>query len=158
MTGSLTPWRHRRRLRLGHKLFGDSTPDLFDDEDSWFSKFFDEALEPRANVSESDEDYGISLELPGMKEEDVDVRVIGDRLVVSGERKHESEKKAKHYHRREFQYGAFERSFELPSGVRKDPESVSATFSKGLLEIRVPKVEPQPTAKIPIKSADSPAG
>jgi HSP20 family molecular chaperone IbpA len=49
-------------------------------------------------------------------------------------------------------YGAFERRFELPVDVRQDAESVKATFRKGLLEIRVPKLEPRPIAKIPVKT------
>ena len=139
--------------RFGHRLFRDLSPELLDDSGGWFERFFDDAMEPRANVSETDQDYSVALELPGMTEEDVDVRVVGDRLIVSGERKHEEERKEKHFHSREFEYGAFERSFWLPSGVRKDPESVTATFSKGLLEVNIPKVEPEPVSKIPVKSA-----
>lgn len=152
MNSSLIPWRHRHKHRFWHRPFRDLAPESLNDSDRWFEGFLDDAIEPRADVSETDDGYKVALELPGMKEDDVDVRVVGDRLIVSGERKHEEEKKRKHFHSREIRYGAFERTFWLPSGVRKDPESISAKFRKGLLEIEIPKVEPEPATKIPVES------
>jgi HSP20 family protein len=107
---------------------------------------------PRANVAETDKELVVSVELPGMEENDVNVRITGNQLVVSGERKQKKEEKDRHFHRLESTYGAFERRFELPEDVRKDPESVRATANKGILEIRIAKAEARPTVKIPVKA------
>lgn len=108
---------------------------------------------PPVEISETDKEFLVALDLPGHDENDVQVRIAGDNLVISGERKQKKEEKDKHFHRVETYYGAFERRFELPDNVRKDGDNVRATFHKGVLEIRVPKVEPRPAAKIPIKSS-----
>jgi len=128
----------------------------------WFHSFFGEngrfpilpepRAMPRADVAETDKDLLITLELPGMEENDVSVRLTGNLLTISGERKQKKEDKDKHFFFVETTYGAFERSFELPPEVRREAESVKATFHKGMLEIRIPKVEPRPVARIPIKT------
>ncbi|MBL8729393.1 MAG: Hsp20/alpha crystallin family protein [Planctomycetes bacterium] len=148
----LTPL-HRRPFGLAER----SPMDL------WLREFFDEAMRPVsravspfvpvANVAETDKEWLVTMELPGMTESDVDVRLSGNEVVVTGERKHEKETKDKHFHRVESTYGAFERRFELPPGVRADPASIQATFQKGLLELRVAKVEARPVAKIPVRGA-----
>jgi HSP20 family protein len=151
MNWTLIPTR-RRRVDAGNELVPF---------DSWFRDFFDDygrlpaALEtrlPRADVAETDKDFLVTLELPGVEENEVDVKLSGNQLIVSGERKQKKEDKDKHFHRVETFYGAFERRFELPMDVRQEPADVKATFRKGLLEIRIPKVEPRPIAKIPVKA------
>ena len=122
------------------------------DEGGWPEAFHGRGM-PRADVAETDKEFLITLELPGLEEKDVDVRLTGNYLVVSGERKETKKDKDKHYHRMETTYGAFERRFELPAEVRKDVESVMATFEKGMLEIRLPKAEPRAAVKIPVKSS-----
>lgn len=131
--------------------------------DLWLREFFDEAMRPVhrgefpfvpvADVAETDKEWLVTMELPGMTEAEVDVRLSGNEVVVTGERKKEKETKDKRFHRIESTYGAFERRFELPTGVRTEPENVKATFQKGLLEIRVPKVEARPMARIPVRGA-----
>lgn len=131
--------------------------------EEWMRSFFDGngltapveaplARMPRADLAETEGEYRLSIELPGMEEKDIDVQIRGDHLVVSGERKQRTEKKDERLHRVECSYGAFERAFELPRNVRREPDAISATFDKGMLEIRVPKVEPTPQAKIPVKA------
>jgi HSP20 family protein len=138
-----------------------TAPSMFNLFDRWMRDAFEDgnplaAAEsinvPRADLAETDKDYVVTLELPGVDESEVDVRLSGSQLVVSGERKQKKEEKDKHFHRVESRYGAFERRFELPPDVRKEPESVKATFSKGVLEVKIPKVEARPPAKIPVKS------
>jgi len=107
---------------------------------------------PPMNVSESENHFVVSLELPGLDVKDINVELMGNQLQISGERKWEEEKKGKEYHRVESQYGSFSRSLTLPENLRLDRESIEATFQKGILEIKVPKVEPTPAAKIAIKS------
>jgi HSP20 family protein len=107
---------------------------------------------PGADIAETDKEFVVTLELPGVADSEVDVRVSGNHLVVTGERKQKKEEKDKHYYRIESSHGAFERRFELPQDVRKDPESVKATFSKGMLEIKIPKAEARAPARIPVKT------
>ena len=113
-------------------------------------------LEPRflpvANIAETEKDWVFTMELPGMNENEVEVRVLGNQLVVTGERKMEKETKEKQYHRVESSYGMFERRFDLPAEVRTDAEGVKATFHKGMLEVRLGKLEPKPVTKIPVKT------
>ena len=130
--------------------------------DAWLRELFDEAMRPVhrgefpfvpvANVAETDKEWLVTMELPGMAEAEVDVRLVGNELVVTGERKHDKETKDKRFHRIESTYGTFERRFDLPPGLHTEAEHVKATFQKGLLEIRVAKVETRPMAKIPVRT------
>ncbi len=107
---------------------------------------------PPVNVSESESHLTVSVELPGLEAKDVSVELMGNQLQISGERKWEEEKKGKEFHRMESRYGSFARTLTLPQNLRLERESIEATFQKGILEIKIPKLEPTPTAKIPIKS------
>lgn len=148
---------------ITNRLRGPLITTEFSPIDQWFRDFFADnnrlanlqttRAMPRADVAETDKDFLVTLELPGMEESDVEVKISGNQLFVTGERKQRKEDKDKHFYRVETSYGAFERTFELPDEVRKDAQAVKATFSKGLLEIRIPKVEPRPVARIPIKTA-----
>jgi HSP20 family protein len=79
----------------------------------------------------------LKIEVPGIEEKDIDVRVENHTLTVHGERKIEKEEKEENYRRVERQYGSFTRSFTLPQTV--DTENVSATYEKGVLKIALPK-------------------
>jgi HSP20 family protein len=125
---------------------------FFDGFRSRLPEAFETRTFPPVNVSESEKHYSISVDLPGMDAKDIDVELMGNQLTISGERKWEEEKKDKEYHRVESQYGSFSRSLTLPDNLRFDRESIEATFQKGLLEIKVPKVEPTPVAKIAVKA------
>ena len=130
--------------------------------DLWMRDFFTDNVDPdnrmemrylpAANVAETEKDWVVAMELPGMHEKDVEVRLNGRQLVVSGERKQEKETKDKQFHRVESSYGMFERRFELPNDVRTDASSIDAKFHKGMLEIHVAKLEPKPMTKIPVRS------
>jgi len=146
----LTPWR-RQNLPAEFNLFDQWMRELVDGNGRQTGVL--ETTTPRADIAETDKEFLVMLELPGMNETEVDVRMVGNQLVVSGERKQKKEEKEKHYHRIETVYGAFERRFDLPPEARKDPEAVKATFSKGMLEVRIPKAEVRPAAKIPVKTA-----
>jgi HSP20 family protein len=105
---------------------------------------------PAVNVAETEKDVTVSVELPGLDEKDIEVELMGNTLTISGERKWSEEKKKKDYVRMESQYGSFQRSVVLPEGLRTDPDVVTATYKKGMLEVTVPKVEPTPVAKIKV--------
>lgn len=113
---------------------------------------FQAANGPAMNVSEDEGSYQVSLDLPGLEEKDIDVQLMGRQLVVSGERTWQEEKKEKEFHRVESQYGSFQRSVTLPADARCEPDSVEATYAKGILTLTIPKVEPTPTRKIAVKS------
>lgn len=147
-------------MRLPTLLRRRRTDLVQDPFERWMREMFDgdatnEGAEARflpvANVAETDKDWLVTLELPGMDEKEIDVRLHGTQLVVSGERKHEQTTKDKQYHRIETSYGMFERRFELPPEVRAEPDAVRATFHKGLLEIHVQKREGKPMARIPVR-------
>ncbi|HIG11886.1 MAG: Hsp20/alpha crystallin family protein [bacterium] len=105
---------------------------------------------PRADIRETDGEYIISVELAGLMENEIEVKITDDQLIVSGEKVLSKERDDEHYHRVERHYGAFERCFDLPPRVRTDAGCIKAVFDRGVLDIRVPKTEPRPVAKIPI--------
>ena len=108
---------------------------------------------PAIDMSEDEQAYKISAELPGMDSKDIDVSVTGDTLVLKGEKRQEKEEKDKNYHFSERAYGSFQRAFELPASV--DRGKIAADFSKGVLTITLPKTAAaqQPTKKIAVKAS-----
>ena len=92
---------------------------------------------PAVDVYEDEHQVTLKIEVPGIDEKDIDVRVEGNTLTVHGERKIEKEEKEENYRRVERQYGSFTRNFTLPTTV--DSEKVSATYDKGVLKIALPK-------------------
>jgi len=104
---------------------------------------------PPVDIEEDDREYLLKAELPGMKKEDVTLKVEGGTLSISGERKEEKEEKDKKHHRVERSYGAFVRSFALPEAVLS--EKVSAEFKDGILTVHVPKDEKAKPKAIEVK-------
>ncbi|MGM0546418.1 MAG: Hsp20/alpha crystallin family protein [Bacteroidota bacterium] len=103
---------------------------------------------PSIDISETEDQFMITAELPGMSKEDIDISLENGRLAISGERSFENEEKGKKFHRVETKYGSFERSFQLPDNV--DAESISATYDNGLLNISIDKSEDKVSKKIEI--------
>ena len=99
---------------------------------------------PPVDIYEDEHNITLKLEVPGIDEKDIDVRIEGNTLAVHGERKFEKEEKEENFRRVERQYGSFTRSFTLPSSV--DPGQVSARCDKGVLNINLAKkAEAKPT-------------
>ncbi|HEY7351203.1 MAG TPA: Hsp20/alpha crystallin family protein [Terriglobales bacterium] len=92
---------------------------------------------PPVDVYEDEHSITLKIEVPGIDEKDIDVRVENNTLTVHGERKFEKEEKEENFRRVERQYGSFTRSFTLPSTV--DPEQVHANYDKGILKIQLAK-------------------
>jgi HSP20 family protein len=92
---------------------------------------------PAVDVYEDDHQVTLKIEVPGIDEEDIDVRLENNTLTVHGERRLEKEEKEENYRRVERQYGSFTRSFTLPQTV--DAEGVSAQYDKGVLKIKLNK-------------------
>src|SRR5712692_8357914 len=92
---------------------------------------------PPVDIYEDEHTITLKLDVPGIEEKDIDVRIQDNTLTVHGERKIEKEEKEENYRRVERQYGTFTRSFTLPSSV--DPGQVSAHYDKGVLKISLAK-------------------
>jgi HSP20 family protein len=92
---------------------------------------------PAVDVYEDEHQVTLKIEVPGIDEKDIDVRVENNTLTVHGERKIEKEEKEENYRRVERHYGTFTRTFTLPTTV--DTENVAATYDKGVLKIALPK-------------------
>ena len=92
---------------------------------------------PPVDIYEDEHKITLKLEVPGIDEKDIDVRIENTTLTVHGERKIEKEEKEENFRRIERQYGEFTRSFTLPSSV--DLAQVSAHYDKGVLRINLPK-------------------
>ena len=109
---------------------------------------------PVVNVAESDKEFEITAELPGIGEKDVDVSLVNGLLTLKGEKKEEKEDKSKNYYLAERSYGSFQRSFRLPDNV--DDKKITAEVAKGVLTVKVPKTAPAKQAassrKIKIKA------
>lgn len=92
---------------------------------------------PAVDIYEDEHNISLKVEVPGIDEKDIDVRLENNTLTIRGERKFEKEEKEENFRRVERQYGSFSRSFSLPNVV--DTENVQATYEKGVLEIRLAK-------------------
>jgi HSP20 family protein len=92
---------------------------------------------PAVDVYEDEHKIALKIEVPGIDEKDIDIRVENNLLTVHGERKFEKEEKEENYRRVERQYGSFTRSFNLPSTV--DAENISADYDRGVLKVQLAK-------------------
>jgi HSP20 family protein len=92
---------------------------------------------PPVDIYEDEHTISLKMEVPGIDEKDIDVRIESNTLTVHGERKFEKEEKEENFRRVERQYGSFTRSFTLPSSV--DAGQVSANYDQGVLKISLAK-------------------
>lgn len=104
---------------------------------------------PPVDIRETEEAYMVSIELPGMSKDEVEITHENNVLSVSGERGYSDEQSGTSFHRRERAYGKFHRSFALPKRVHGD--RIEAQFTNGVLDITVPKVEEARPRKIEIR-------
>jgi HSP20 family protein len=105
---------------------------------------------PAMDLLETDSHFVLRADLPGMKEDEVKIEFEDGTLTISGERKAEHETKSEGYYRVERAFGSFSRSLTLPKGI--DPEAVDASFTDGVLEVRIPKPEERKPRRIEIGS------
>jgi HSP20 family protein len=103
---------------------------------------------PSVDVSEDEDSVILRAEIPGMTKEDVKISIQDGVLTLRGEKKQEKEENDRNYHRIERNYGAFCRSFQLPTSVKS--EKVKATYKDGVLSITLPKAEEVKPKEIPI--------
>ena len=103
---------------------------------------------PAMDLVESGDQFVLRADLPGMSEEDIEIELEEGTLTVSGERRAEHEESQEGFHRVERSFGAFSRTLTLPKGV--DADAVSASFERGVLEIRIPKPKARKPRRISI--------
>ncbi len=120
-----------------------------------FNTLFDESQAqrwvPAMDLVEADDHFLLKADLPGLSEGDVNIEVQDGTLTISGERKAEHETRNEGYYRVERAFGSFSRSLTLPKGV--NPDEVSASFNRGVLEVRIPKPEERKPRRIEIGGA-----
>jgi HSP20 family protein len=123
--------------------------------DRMFDRFPNSAVDPSAglrpavDIVENDNDYVVNVELPGVRKEDVKITVNDGVLTVKGEKKQEGEVKEDRYRRFERTFGAFERSFTLPTTVQSD--RIGANYANGVLTVTIPKAEQAKPREIEVK-------
>ena len=129
--------------------------------DRFFEDFFGSAMEradegladrpwrPAVDVRETDTTFEVSAELPGLTKKEVEITFDNGVLSIKGERQFEDSTTEGNYHRIERRYGAFSRSFVLPTEV--DTQNVKATFKSGLLTINLPKAPDAKARRIEVK-------
>jgi len=107
------------------------------------------AWNPAVDIAEHDDEYVVKVELPGVAKDDVKIVIQENMLTIRGDKKQEKESKGSNYHRMERSYGAFQRSFTLPSTVKGD--KIDATFKDGLLSVVLPKAEEAKRKEVEVK-------
>ena len=118
----------------------------------WLPKEEEEAAAawmPKTDIKETEKEFLVKTDLPGMKLEDIEVSVDKDRLIIKGERRMEKEEKEKDYTKIERSYGSFYRSFRLSVPVKE--EEIKASYKNGVLEVTVPKAEARVAKKIKVE-------
>lgn len=143
----LIPWNRSTELYPAH--FGERDPFLSLHRE--MNRLFEDTLRnvsgrpvpgdgrgwPNVEISETDKEFHIAAELPGMEQKDIDVTVANGALVIRGEKKSETKDEERRFS--ELYYGSFER--RIPLGDDVDPEAIKASFRNGVLTVSVPKPE-----------------
>jgi HSP20 family protein len=105
---------------------------------------------PALDISERKDAYVVTVEVPGVKGDDIDITLEDGLLTIQGERQFASETSEQQYHRVERRYGSFRRSITLPAQVKAD--AIEASFEDGVLEVVVPKAEEAKPKKITVRA------
>lgn len=123
-----------------HRDIDRAIDDMFQNFGRFGTSYETVAFSPHLDVSEDDRNYMVAVELPGMKEKDIDLEIKEGNLLIRGEKKFEHDEKTKQgYHLVERSYGSFLRT--IPLGFDVDPDAIDATYEAGVLKIVVPKPE-----------------
>jgi len=123
------------------RFFNDfELPDVFGEEGMLVQPF---------DISETEKEYMITGEIPGIDAKELDITLLDGILTVKGEKKQEKEDKDENYHRVERHYGSFQRNFRIPEKVKTD--QLNATYKDGVLKLTLPKAEASEAKKIEVK-------
>ena len=134
------------------RLFEDS----FVSPLSWRTVANGTGINPAVDVHETDDDIVVTAALPGMKSDDIDITITGQNLTLRGELKADETVEHDQYIYRERRFGSFNRSFQLP--VRVDGDRADASFSDGILTLRIPKADEVKPRQIRINPGTTDAG
>lgn len=137
---ALIRWEPARELRDMNRLFNT----LFEPSAGAVMRRWSPAMD----VVETEDNYVLRADLPGVSEGDVKIELDDNVLTISGERKSAHKEAKEGYYRVERAYGSFSRTLKLPEGV--DADSISASFDRGVLEVRVPKPEQRKPRRVEI--------
>jgi HSP20 family protein len=120
--------------------------------DTFFGTDRDQARRwvPPVDLVEAEDHFVLKADLPGLSEADVSIEVQDGTLAISGEREAEHESSERGWYRIERAFGSFRRSLTLPDGV--DAERISASFDRGVLEVRIPKPEERKPRRVEISA------
>jgi HSP20 family protein len=145
---TLIRWNPRAGRELAR--FHNEFDRLFDDlvGGSWSNGPSAATFLPPIDLEENAEGFVLRADLPGLSQKDVSVRLVGDTLVIAGERKAQTQKDVTTHHK-ERVVGRFERSLTLGTPVRAD--QVEASFREGVLEVRIPKADEARVREIEVK-------
>lgn len=149
--GSIIPRRARTNVPAERENWSDPLVSFRNEMDRVFDEFFTGFGSPATraargggidflpvvDVSETEKDLVVTAEMPGLKEDDFEVTLVGDVLTIKGEKKEETEDKNGDSYHVERRFGSFVRSIPLPFEVKD--ENVDARYDKGVLTVRVPK-------------------
>jgi len=136
------PYGQMREFRKGFNLLNTMLDEIQDEKNSTFKDDFS----PTVNTREGEFAYHVEVDLPGIKKEDVDIKIEDNTLLVSGERKVKNEVKEDDYYKVESSFGTFSRSFSLPNEI--DIENIRAESQNGVLEVIIPKLKTAEVDKV----------
>ena len=157
---NLIPWK--KEDKSIEKQNRSLVTDPFFAMNEWVENFFDDpffegegknlnTFNPSADLCETEKEFTVSVDLPGMEIDDIDVQFQNNTLSIRGYKEEASQESKKHYYRSERRSGSFQRSFVLPDGI--DESKIEADFKNGVLNVHLPKDETsiQKHKKIPIQ-------
>lgn len=149
---TLSKWRPSQLGSFNslREQFENMVKNVFDGDAESELSVGDFAWRPRMDVAETEEAYQVTVDLPGVDPEKVDISVTDNQLTVKGERSEEKETKDKTFHRVERSYGSFYRSVTLPTGCETD--KIAASSSNGVINISIPKTKEAKAKTIKIKA------
>jgi HSP20 family protein len=125
---------------IWNRFFSDgSVSTLLNEDGNWIPAF---------DITESEKEYRVSAELPGIDIKDLEVTLVEGVLKIKGEKRQESEEKEDNYLRIERSYGSFDRSFRIPDGV--EANKIVATYKDGILNLTIPKAKETKAKKVKI--------
>lgn len=143
---NLLPWFRRGPLG-GLRDIEDLFERFWEEEgDGWGTQL----LAPPLDLSETDKDITVRLDVPGVTAKEIDIQVSGNQLIISGERKEEKEEKGETFHRIERRAGRFSRSLTLPCAVQED--KIDAKYKDGVLTVGLPKTAEAKAHRIEVKT------